>query len=246
MPDNTRREFLRLVTVASLAAAASPRFLPSKTTSTAQAWVTSKDRRLEEVKAGDWQTFSSESPTGIVLDSTKRYQEVLGFGAAFTDASCYLLSQLEAEKRQALLCDLFGPEGLRLSVGRTCIGSSDYSRFAYSYDESTDPDPDLLRFSIEHDREYILPTLRAAEQLNPDMFLFGCQEPAELDEIQRVPVGRIDAQEVSLQLRTVFRTVPGKLCERRSEDSGGHGTERGGHGSRRKNAGRSLGPGVRD
>jgi glucosylceramidase len=173
MPDNTRREFLRLVTVASLAAA-SPRFLPSKTTSTAQAWVTSKDHRFEEVKAGDWQTLSSESPTGIVLDSTKRYQEVLGFGAAFTDASCYLLSQMEAEKRQALLCDLFGPEGLRLSVGRTCIGSSDYSRFAYSYDESTDPDPDLLRFSIEHDREYILPTLRAAEQLNPDMFLFGC------------------------------------------------------------------------
>lgn len=173
MPENPRREFLRLATAASLVAA-TPRFLLSKPTATAQAWITSKDCRFEEVKTGEWRNFSGESPAGIVIDPSKRYQEILGFGGAFTDAACYVLSQMETDKRQALLADLFGQDGLRLSVGRTCMGASDYSRFAYSYDESVDPDPDLLRFSIEHDREYILPRLRDAAKLNPDLFLFAC------------------------------------------------------------------------
>jgi glucosylceramidase len=173
MPRNARREFLRLAAAFSLAAA-NARLLRGSGPARAQAWVTSKERRLEEIQLPEWRTFSGESPTGVVIDGSKRYQEILGFGAAFTDASCYLLSQMEADKRQALLNDLFGRDGLRLSVGRICIGASDYSRYAYSYDDSTDPDPELLRFSIEHDREYILPTLRAAQTLNPELFLFAC------------------------------------------------------------------------
>ncbi len=58
-------------------------------------------------------------------------------------------------------------------MGRTCIGASDYSRTAYSFDESPVPDPDLKRFSIAHDREYILPVLREAVEINPELFLFS-------------------------------------------------------------------------
>ncbi len=174
MPDNTRREFLRFAALCSIAAA-NPRFLLSAAPSHFQGWVTSKDRRLEEIKMPEWRPASSaEGANCLLIDASKRYQSILGFGAAFTDASCYLISQLDADKQKALMADLFGPDGLRLSVCRTCIGGSDYSRFAYSFDDSTDPDPDLLRFSIDHDREYILPTLRAAQKLNPDLFLFAC------------------------------------------------------------------------
>jgi glucosylceramidase len=128
---------------------------------------------MEEIKLPVWQTVSADSSAGIHIDTTKHYQEILGFGAAFTDASCYLLSVLDAQKRGALLNDLLGPNGLRLSVGRTCIGASDYSRFAYTLDESPDPDPELQKFSIEHDREYILPILRDAQKVNSDLFLFS-------------------------------------------------------------------------
>jgi len=128
---------------------------------------------MEEIKLPVWRTVSAESLAGIRIDTTKRYQEILGFGAAFTDASCYLLSVLDEQKRGALLNDLLGPNGLRLSVGRTCIGASDYSRFAYTLDESRDPDPDLQKFSIEHDREYILPILRDAQKVNSNLFLFS-------------------------------------------------------------------------
>ena len=35
------------------------------------------------------------------------------------------------------------------------------------------PDPDLKHFSIDHDKDYILPgPLREARKVNPDLFLF--------------------------------------------------------------------------
>src|SRR5262249_39057484 len=52
------------------------------------------------------------------------------------------------------------------------MGSSDYSRELFSYDEG-DPDPEMQRFSIEHDKAYVLPTLREARKENPDLFLFS-------------------------------------------------------------------------
>jgi glucosylceramidase len=43
----------------------------------------------------------------------------------------------------------------------------------YSYDDSTEPDPDLKKFNIDHDRKYILPMLREAMAVNRDMFFFA-------------------------------------------------------------------------
>ena len=59
-----------------------------------------------------------------------------------------------------------------LSVGRVCVGASDYSTSVYSFDEGA-PDPELTRFSIEHDRAYILPMLAEARKVNPELFLLA-------------------------------------------------------------------------
>jgi glucosylceramidase len=128
-----------------------------------------RNSRFEPVKV----VQSAHAEPAIEIDPAKRYQQILGFGAAFTDASCYLLHQLPDGERDALLSEFFGAAGLRLSVCRTCIGASDYSTGVYSYDDSPEPDPDLKHFSIDHDRAYILPSLHAARKLNPDLFLFG-------------------------------------------------------------------------
>jgi len=61
---------------------------------------------------------------------------------------------------------------MAFSVGRICIGSSDYATEMYSYDEG-EPDPEMRRFSIDHDRPYVLPMLRMARQYNPGMFLLA-------------------------------------------------------------------------
>jgi len=44
----------------------------------------------------------------------------------------------------------------------------------YSYDDSQEPDPELKQFSIAHDLAWILPTLREAREINPDLYLFSC------------------------------------------------------------------------
>lgn len=174
MPMNTRRDFLKLAGTSVVALAASNgALLRADSSSAIQAWVTSKDKKFQQIAAPQWRDRAINSATGIRMDTTQRRQEILGFGAAFTDASCYLLSKLDSDERSPLLSELFGPKGLKLSVCRTCIGASDYSTKVYSFDDSPEPDPELKHFSIEHDREYILPTLRAARSLNPDLFLLS-------------------------------------------------------------------------
>jgi glucosylceramidase len=112
------------------------------------------------------------APPDVTVDPTKTAQTILGFGAAFTDASCFTLSRLSDSDRANLLHTMFGQDQHALSMGRIPIGASDYSTAAYSYDDGAS-DPDLKRFSIDHDRDYILPTLRAALGANPELFLFG-------------------------------------------------------------------------
>ncbi|HWC20328.1 MAG TPA: hypothetical protein VG498_25150 [Terriglobales bacterium] len=108
----------------------------------------------------------------IRLDPNTRFQKLLGFAAALTDAACYTLNRLQGSSRDQLFQELFHSSQLGLSVCRICVGSSDYSTKIYSFDEG-EPDPDLTRFSIDHDREYILPVLKQASKVNPDLFLFS-------------------------------------------------------------------------
>jgi glucosylceramidase len=108
----------------------------------------------------------------IRLDPSQKFQPILGFGAAFTDAACYNFHQLSPTVREQLFHELFHPSELGLSPGHICVGSSDYSTQAYSYDDG-DPDPELKRFSIAHGRAHILPLLRQARAVNPDLFLFS-------------------------------------------------------------------------
>ncbi len=136
-------------------------------------WITAGQQKFADLPLQPWKTTPDAQAGTIEIDATKKFQSILGFGGAFTDASCYLFSQMEPEQRQRLLEELVGPSGLRLSVGRTCIGSSDYSRNAYSFDDATTPDPGLKNFSIAHDRDYILPILREAQLTNPELFLFS-------------------------------------------------------------------------
>jgi len=173
MTASTRRQFLRFATAASIAVT-SPSLLWSKENAgKVRAWSTTADRKYQALEPLQWRSSNGASSAGMRVDASQQYQEILGFGAAFTDSSCFLFSQMARDARQALYSELFAESGLRLSVCRTCIGASDYSLNTYNFDESLDPDPDLTKFTIEHDRSYILPALRSAKEMNPEMFLFS-------------------------------------------------------------------------
>ncbi|HYK36760.1 glycoside hydrolase family 30 protein [Alloacidobacterium sp.] len=172
--DNTnRRDFLKLAALAASSAASRPLAAWAAPDSPLKAWRTTGQQRYAPIEAPAWRTGETISAMSIRLDPDQHFQQVLGFGAALTDSSCYLLEQLDAAKRKSLLDECFGPSGLRFSVARTTIGSSDYSLNAYSYDDTPSPDPSLTHFSIEHDRKYILPLLKEARQTNPELFYFS-------------------------------------------------------------------------
>lgn len=136
-------------------------------------WITDDDQRLTAAPPITW--ASSRVPIAqdsIVVSPENKLQQVLGFGACFTDGSCYLLNELSPLAREELFHVLFHPSEMGLNVCRTCIGAADQAVSVYSFDDG-DPDPELKRFSIEHDRAYILPMLRQARRVNPDLFLFS-------------------------------------------------------------------------
>ena len=178
--DSTRRDFLRM-SAAGLVAGTVTRAMPAidalhpvlSGADDITVRVTDGKRRFELAPHIAWRRLSRPSSGEIIaLKPDEKFQEILGFGAAFTDASCYMFGQLSEEARARLFHELFHPSELGLNVCRTCIGASDYSTELYSFDEG-EPDPELKRFSIDHDRRYILPSLRQARKVNSDLFLFS-------------------------------------------------------------------------
>ena len=183
--QTTRRSFLELSAM-GLAAAAAPSEVAwpvapgsepgnkiSNVSSKISVWITSDADRFAKAPDVSWRAASpTPGSEQLLLNPGTRFQEILGFGGAFTDAACYTFNRLSPGAREELFHELFHPSEMGLNMGRVCVGSSDYSTKLYSYDDG-EADPDLTRFSIAHDREYILPILRQARQANPDLFLFS-------------------------------------------------------------------------
>jgi O-glycosyl hydrolase len=118
---------------------------------------------------------SGRAPAGptITVDTRRQYQEITGFGASFTDSSAWLVgTQLDSTRRDAVMRDLFSRQGIGLSFLRQPMGASDFAvNGNYSYDDrpAGQTDPTLAHFSIDHDRSYIIPVLKQARQLNPQL-----------------------------------------------------------------------------
>jgi glucosylceramidase len=134
---------------------------------------TSANKQHAEVGLLNWQSIKPRPGYTVELFPDMTFQSILGFGSAITEASCFNIQRMPAKKRDWLMRNLFDPSQQALNVNRTAIGASDYSTVAYTYDESDEPDPELKKFSIAHDRKTVLPTLRQARKISPEMFLFS-------------------------------------------------------------------------
>jgi glucosylceramidase len=136
-------------------------------------WITDAKRKFAPGQPLAWQRGpATVSPDSVLLVQANKFQEILGFGGCFTDASCYVIDQLRPAAREQLLHELFHPSEMALNVNRTCVGSADSAASLYSYDDGA-PDPEMKRFSIERDRKYILPTLRRVREINPEVYYFA-------------------------------------------------------------------------
>ncbi|WP_317130455.1 glycoside hydrolase family 30 protein [Robertkochia marina] len=101
----------------------------------------------------------------------KEKQTVLGFGGAITDASAEVFATLKPKVQQRFLDAYFDPEkGIGYNILRTNIHSCDFSSESYTYIE--EGDKALNTFSIEHDRQFKLPLIKAAMDKIGDKAVF--------------------------------------------------------------------------
>ena len=109
----SRRNFLR-ISAMGFAAAAVPKVLPPASAEEAQlgsvsemlhsreisVWVTSGDERFVSAPRVTWRPASGEPVNDRVqLNPSIKFQGILGFGGAFTDATCYMFNQLASSAR---------------------------------------------------------------------------------------------------------------------------------------------------
>lgn len=95
-----------------------------------------------------------------------------GFGGCFNELGYRALGRTDAAHRREILNALFGASGLNLGFCRIPVGANDYAEEWYSCDE-TDGDFALSSFSIERDRKYLIPYIREAQAVHPDMTFFA-------------------------------------------------------------------------
>ncbi len=110
-----------------------------------------------------------ENAVAIQLLPDEKFQEIIGFGGAFTESSAYLLNQLGKENRKLIIDAYFGSEGAKYSLTRTHINSCDFSVSNYSY-APVEGDKELKHFSIDEDRDDIIPMIKEAMAVSEDGF----------------------------------------------------------------------------
>ncbi len=91
------------------------------------------------------------------------YQQVIGFGGAFTESAAYNYANLtDAQKKQFMELYFDKDKGIGYNFGRIHINSCDFSLDIYSC--VTDGDITLESFNIEREKKYIIPFVKDAQK----------------------------------------------------------------------------------
>jgi glucosylceramidase len=101
----------------------------------------------------------------LVVDAGTTFQEIEGFGGAFTEAAATTLHQASPEQQAEILRACFDPiAGHGYTLCRTHMNSCDFSLGNYAHAE-VPGDVALTHFSIERDRRDLVPMIRAAQRV---------------------------------------------------------------------------------
>jgi glucosylceramidase len=111
--------------------------------------------------------FESGSPSLplVWVDPTRRFQTIEGFGGAFTEAAAVTWQQLSPQRQEEVLRDYFDVDaGHGYTLCRVHMNSCDFSLGNYAHVESPG-DVELRGFTIERDRQALLPFIKAAQRV---------------------------------------------------------------------------------
>jgi len=113
------------------------------------------------------------SAAEIVVDLDAKGQTIQGFGTCFSELSHRALSKLSPEDYDAVMTDLFAPDGgMGFTICRMPIGASDFALKYYSFDD-TPGDLAMEHFSIDNDKQRLIPLIKSALDKNPELKVWG-------------------------------------------------------------------------
>ena len=121
MKHGSRRDFLKTATASAAALAVAHRFpayaAGASPSGSVKVWGTFRDQRHAERPTLEWKRASQVAASAIQLDMSASRQEILGFGAAITESSAYMLSRLTDAERAPVMHDSIRTRG----YGAECL-----------------------------------------------------------------------------------------------------------------------------
>lgn len=142
-------------------------------------WLTTGDKQALLARQSSLSLTDEHAREAVIsVDTGERYQEIDGFGYALTGGSADLINEkLTETQRSELLRELFLTDGngIGISYLRVSIGASDLDDHVFSYCDlpSGETDPELKNFTLDEDRENLIPVLREILALNPKIKIMG-------------------------------------------------------------------------
>lgn len=141
------------------------------TTAAAQSvqWVQTTDGNFAQPqKAVKLQTKAAAEPA-LTITGQEQGHTFRHWGTTFNEQDWRALQMLRRDEQDEILSRMFASDGeLRFTRGRIGMNANDYALDWWSCDE-VEGDFRLEHFTIERDRQYIIPYIRAAQKYCPDM-----------------------------------------------------------------------------
>ena len=128
-------------------------------------FTTDKYKKMQKSSAYFEQDTETESNL-IKLYSDISFQNIVGFGGAFTESAGYVYSLMSDENKTRFLKLYFSDN--RYNIGRLHIQSCDFALDNYCYIKDKN-DIELNSFSLDRDEKYIIPLVQDALKINPDL-----------------------------------------------------------------------------
>lgn len=127
-----------------------------------------------------WQTMPAPAlvpawpaaPPQVRVAPDKTFQTIDGFGGCFNELGWVALGKASPADRNRVLAALFSNDGCTFNMGRLPIGANDFALDWYSLDE-TPGDLALTNFSIARDEGCIIPYVKAAMVVRPELKCWG-------------------------------------------------------------------------
>lgn len=127
------------------------------------AYFTDETRALEQTA----HSFHHENRPEMCLVKAypqRTYQEIVGFGAALTEASASVFAQMPPAVQDQFLQMCFGADGLAYTMGRIHIQSCDFSLGPYAYVQKK-RDTTLKTFNMDRDRTLTIPFIKCCQTI---------------------------------------------------------------------------------